>query len=235
MNQLTKEYKELITEIQTNKINFKEEWVSVFNIAVGNNFQKDYVFYGRAVNGWKNYSKHELSSNFNAIEDNIKESDLKWVIDLFNNPDDNWKPSRSAFWRLIKRITSEKYDDNNYEVLNNIAWSNLYKISKADEGNPSQKLINAQSDRVKKILKMELDLYQPKTAIFLTSLNWANPFLTYLEVEKMIPIKPNKYVEFVGKYNNTIIVVGQHPQGKPEEEHKNEIVESIKYAEKHFN
>ncbi len=204
MKELVEQYKKLALLIEKNKNEFIEDRVSVFNIGVGSDFKKDIVFYGRAVNGWCNFNKDDIFSNFNVIEENIKNDNLQWVIDLFNDPNEEWNPHRSAFWRLIKSISSEIYDDSSFEVINKIAWSNIYKVSKAAEKNPSQGLMNTQFDVVKEILKLELDIYQPKTAIFLTSLGWVNPFLKYVGVEYSVPMNTNKYVELIGKYNNTI-------------------------------
>ena len=233
-NELLVKYKELLSLIENKKNEFSEADVSVFNIAKGRNFKNEIIVYGRAVNGWCNFMKEELLANFDTIESNILNDNLDWVINLFHNPVDDWKPYRSAFWRLIKSLASDIYSNNEYEVLNEIAWSNLYKISKAAEGNPSQRLMNVQLGMVKDILKLELDIYKPNVAIFLTSLGWANPLLKDLGIEILEKNQEFKFVELVAKYNNTIIIVGQHPQGKPEGEHKNEILKGIQNAKEHF-
>ena len=57
---------------------------------------------------------------------------------------------------------------------------------------------------------------------FLTGLNWANPFIT--DFESLPMLTNNQYVEYVGKYENSLIIVAQHPQGKQEKSHVSEII-----------
>ena len=227
-------YENLLLTIEEKKDEFIEKKVSVFNVGVGVAFNKELLVFGRATNGWCPFDKTDLINNKLKIIDNINNDNLTWVIDLFNSPDEDWNPHKSAFWRLIKKFSSELFNDESYEVINNIAWSNIYKISNASKGNPSQKLMSVQIDTAKEILKTELDIFQPKIAIFLTSLRWARPFLNDLSIEKITTRSDFKYVELIGKYNNTIIIVGQHPQGKPEDEQKNEILTGIKLAKEYF-
>ena len=70
------------------------------------------------------------------------------------------------------------------------------------------------------LFRLELSTYKPKRLLFLTGMDWANPFLN--AVNAKINNKPGfLYIEGFGQISITeeIVVkfaVASHPQGKPE-------------------
>lgn len=117
---------------------------------------------------------------------------------------------------------AKQFAKNSEFATDAIVWNNLYKVADSSEGNPSGGLINVQFETAKRILKQDIEYHKPKVVIFLTGWNWAEPFLNDLVEE--VPNVSGNFVEFAGKYKNTIVIVGKHPQGKPEAAHTEEII-----------
>jgi hypothetical protein len=227
MKELIVVYDKMLNMITEKSENFREDPISVFNYAKGSNYDNLILFVGRSVNGWKNYKKNELIKNKNNILDHIHSGDLQWTIDCWENKEkDEYNTKKSAFWRMNKKISNKFYgefDDN----FNRISWTNLYKISKADKGNPSERLCNIQFDFANQILKEEVKYLKPKYIFFHTALNWVNPFLKgdlNIQIELL---KGKKFVEAKGNYYGSKFIVGQHPQGKPELEQIEEILKEL--------
>lgn len=220
------QYKLLLEKLQCDKRKYLEKDLCIFNFAKGAKYKNTLLIVGRAVNGWNKYNKHDLLDILQEIENNIETDDLQWVIDSWGINDGKYNTKKSAFWRVAKKLAigllGEKED-----VINYVAWTNLYKVSNAEGGNPSGPLMNVQFEICKLVLMLEIELLKPKVIIFLTSLGWAQWFLDNAEIKKL-PIDPDwEFVEFVGKLNNTLMIVGQHPQGKPEKPHCDEILGEI--------
>ncbi len=178
----------------------------------------------KANNQYRDSAKTEVKKRL--VEDN-----LQWVIDRWgNNQEDedgnNYNTNKSAFWRLTKKLADELIENCDH-VINEIVWSNLYKISKAEAGNPSGRLMDIQFELCRDILKYEFELFKPNYIIFLTGWNWANRFLSDV-INIYNNTNEGEYVEFVGKINASLIIVAQHPQGKPEHPHFEEIINQIK-------
>lgn len=110
-------------------------------------------------------------------------------------------------------------------MINKIAWTNLYKVSKDSYGNPSGSLMKVQFEICRDMLLSEIELFNPRIVVFLTGWSWGQRFL--IDCENLMTNKDNQFVEFVGKINDSLIIVGQHPQGKPEYEHFEEIIKEI--------
>ena len=51
-------------------------------------------------------------------------------------------------------------------VVDSIAWTNLYKVSKSEGDNPSQRLMKVQHNLCKNILMLEIEHLQPKAIVF---------------------------------------------------------------------
>lgn len=233
-NNLTLAYEKLLIQIENNADKFKEENVSVQSVGIGNLYNKKLVVYGRAVNGWNNYVKSEITKYQTEIAANIETENLDWIVDLFNNPDEDWSPYSSAFWRLTKRVCTALFNDTSNEVIQHIAWTNLYKISNAAKGNPTARLMNVQFELALEIFKQEIELLQPQFVLLLTNTKWANPFLENLDLKRIATSATFNYVELIARYKNTNIIVSQHPQGKPEEIQLNEILKSFEMAVESF-
>jgi len=227
-------YQNLIEQVYIKKDSYVENDLTLFSSGIGKEYNDKLMFVGRAVNGWyTRFDKTNIKDKEIVLTDinkHIAEDDLQWVIDLWGNNEYNedyetdYNTKKSPFWRLIKRLSDELIEKNEF-VINKIVWTNLYKISNFKGGNPSGSLRNIQFDTCREILNLEINIFKPQIIIFLTGLPWTKPFISGLN--NIMTNANNKYVEFVGKLDNSLIIVGQHPQGKPEIVHFNEIINEI--------
>lgn len=228
--ELSEAYKDLIAKIYDKRDCYGEEELTLFTPCIGKQYDQSLMVIGRAVNGWRVYidkTDHEyINTSLAQVKNNFGKDDLQWVIDCWGDSESNYNSKKSAFWRVSKRLSSELIE-NNDSVINKIAWSNLYKIAKDEGGNPSGRLMDVQLEECKKILKLEIKLLKPKIAVFFTSLNWAKWFLDDPDFKK-IDIKANgSFVEYAAKFEGSLLIIAQHPQGKPEKTHSDEIISVI--------
>ena len=225
MEELKNLYSRLLNTINLNVDTFIENKISIFNFAKGDNYDNQILIVGRSVNGWYNIHKHEVLLKQDEILNSIGNDDLNWTIDQWGDTE-NYNTKKSPFWRLNKKIVDFYFgeDENNF---NKIGWTNLYKVSKAEGNNPSVRLCNLQLEIAKEILKEEVRILQPKYIIFNTNFNWAYPFLKddiNIEIKKL---PENYYVEAIGSFYESKIIIGQHPQRKPEKEQLDEIIKYL--------
>ena len=98
-------------------------------------------------------------------------------------------------------------------------WSNLYKVSPADGGNPSNRLCRAQEAGCVRMLGWELDHYAPRRVLFLTGPGWAKPFVADRWRDELKPCGAGP-VQACGwlrcGQTDVACVIASHPQGKNE-------------------
>jgi hypothetical protein len=209
-------YEKLIKDVaETSICTFCVQWGSKFPV----DEKEGILFIGKATNGWY-HSKNinELFGTNSANQIFNRDDQMKWVEE---NKVGGYNSHKSSFWRIIKRISQEKY--NAEEWHSKVAWSNLYKISK-ETGNPSKKLQKQQIENCKAILKTEIEVLNPKFIVFLTS-HWENPFFDFLTKTSKIEVEKNE-TWTSGKHQTTaylidgfVYIKSLHPQGKKEDEH----------------
>lgn len=208
---------------------FIEKNITGFVFQKGSNYS-GYLFYGRAVNGWTidwsppNAKKKE---DREKIIDEIfdQEAEMDWVYEL-QGPNDIYNTNKSAFWRIIRKFTGVcNIADIDRNWPSYLAWSNLYKISNAIGGNPSDKLCTVQFEMCKAILIEEIQILKPRFIIFLTGSNWADHFLENFYID--IQLLDLNFIEKFGKlkFDNvtTNFILGKHPQGKNEDIYLTEL------------
>jgi hypothetical protein len=217
--------------------------ITGFMAMVGKQYEGDLMVVGRAVNGWtRGWKPQEFkdNENLNAFIDGVFESvtigqpcPMQWVSQCWGNYDHDYNTRKSAFWRVIRRVVDELEiaDVGSSEWPSHLVWSNLYKFSPADGGNPSEALCTIQFDECKSLLQEEIHAYKPKRILCLTGVDWADPFIKAFAPE-MAPISERRYVEAVGKLNaphepQSSIVVAAHPQTKKEDIWVREVVNSF--------
>lgn len=183
---------------------------------------------GRAVNGWgKGFLPQELVEPKSRREVIVlarkaagkdPSRPLSWITDDWKETDYN--PKRSAFWRLIRLLTHNLgiANDSEIEWPSHIVWSNLYKISPDEGGNPSNQLCSLQESQCIRMLQQEIALWHPNRIVFLTGYNWAKPFVEALGTAKAV--SNGSLVQAVGRVTlptdaGATFVVAPHPQGKP--------------------
>jgi len=230
-NELFELYKKLIEKIYDSQDSYSEEEVTWFTPGIGKEYNNELMIVGRANNGWKTYidksDRNNMETDLIDVKKQFSENDMQWVVNQWGNNKfgNGYNTKKSAFFRLSRRLAEELIERNEL-VINKIVWSNLYKVGNVNGKNPSSCLKNVQYDHCRQILNKELTFFNPKVVIFLTGWNWAKSFLK--DSENLMTTTTNKFVEFVGKSENALIIVGQHPQGKPELEHCQEILNEIK-------
>lgn len=188
---------------------------------------KGIVFVGRSVNGW-------LQGEDKTFE-NLIIRRMKWMQEGKNGI-----KTKSQFIRVSKNISHDIYitDDNtNNEWHTYIAWSNLYKVSPKDIGNPSKELKNKYIEICKSIFETEIEVLSPKIVVLLTGWTWAKPFLLHLNngekldesqiLERKIWDENKEYYAKAIKIKDIIYILSEHPQGKLEEAHVKAILELI--------
>lgn len=195
---------------------------------------------GRCVNGWESLPASS-KENF-ATEATKQIEDLSrfegWIeeIDgvLYSNSGSKDEPksekyrlSRSPFWNYTKEIYGRLAQKEKMDGIwmNNIAWTNLYKISPEEGGNPTCEQRLAQRDVCKDILLQEIKIFNPTHIIFETNIDgWLDWF------EDLFPgVKrtEKRYVRAEGTYGDARACVTVRPEYKKKAAFVDEVVASL--------
>lgn len=226
------EYEKMIEAILDKKNKVSEKEIGLFTLAVGRKYDSQFLIYGRATNGWYGDDFAEyggvntiLNVNKNTegligdIAHNFENLNTDWIKEKWQNGEKS-ATSRSPFFRFTHKI-SKNIGKVGFEE---IAWSNLYKASKAEERNPSKALKKAQFNFSKNLFLNEIEALKPKYVILLTGLkDWAEPFIENLERKKV----NGEFIKAIAKYGDSKVIVSEHPQGRSEAKHLEEIKQAI--------
>jgi hypothetical protein len=249
-----RQLKELLSAI-TEQVTTKE--VTGFLSMVGREYTGQLMVVGRAVNGWtEGKSSNELRTDAqrlgyarqvykSVMEIMGEECPMSWVTSQWSVSVDDYNKRwgtgckeiyntrKSAFWRVIRevvrRLEIANVDDSERSWSSHLAWSNLYKISPCERGNPNGKLRKAQLEGCKKLLEWELEHYRPRRVVFLTDW-WADEFLSQAWEDRTEP-NPQSLVRAFGRLkcgaHAATCVVACHPQGKNEKNWVDEVVSAF--------
>lgn len=216
--------------------------ITGFLAMAGASYTGSLMVVGRAVNDWKvsdwpagilptalcmpDTARH-YAKNVQASVAGNAECPMRWVTAQWGATED-YNTRRSAFWRAIRRIVQglgiaglEAPDWSS-----NLVWTNLYKLAPAGGGNPNNLLRSIQYAGCAELLNLEFNTYKPSRVLFLTDAEWAAPFLSMGNLQK---VSRYHYVEKVGYCNGARCVVAAHPQGKPEEAWTHEVLEAFEH------
>lgn len=190
---------------------------SIFYPSIGKDYlpSRQLLVYGQATNGWQpKWSIRDIPTKANEIiSDSINYSDeengkcpLEWI-------NEKWSECslfRSFFWNVTYKLVKEKYNRTDTDWNNIIAWSNLMKIAPSDYGNPDFEERNAQLVCCAKLFKQELEDLKPKNVLLITNLDgWAEPILRLVNIQT--EDKKGDYIQALGQYSNTKIIVTRRP------------------------
>ena len=209
----------------------------------GIQYNGELMVVGRAVNGWTSEFRAEdlkYSNDRSKVASEAYSRGVGDVGDPMSWVNDQWgaktgyNTKRSAFWRVIRnvvgRLSIADIDKEFWATF--LTWSNLYKISPCEGGNPSDKLCEIQLIGCRNLFSLELHTYQPKRLLLLTGLTWAKPFLDDFEISEN-DVNKFEYVESFGQLiipkrtQHCKFVVACHPQSKLEDSWTEEVVEAF--------
>lgn len=195
----------------------------------GRQYKRELMVVGRAVNGWSGefYPEDMISPNrredyaeaaYNHVRGGTK-CPMTWVTGCWSIKGKKYNSHKSAFWRVIRQVLIDLRlpgaDGDTWPSL--IVWSNLYKVSPAEGGNPSPRLRRIQCEGCRKLLKVELQQHKPKRLLFLTGWDWASKFVN--EMGPDLKRINGKCVHATGQFHiapdvTMRAVVAAHPQRK---------------------
>ena len=236
-NQLKELYKELLSiKLKNGKTIYDRITPSDLCLAghrVGKQYN-DLLIYGQAMNGWQNGENLSIDALIDEIEAGASNHEELYTMVDYNGWHGymNGKPAKyhykkSKFWKLNYLIITNAQDasldhfyieqpKNETERKNafdsawsqNVAWSNLYKVSYSEGGNPDPAIMNAINKVSLKIILREIEILRPKKILFNTGEN----FFTYLALRNGNVFGVERNIEsnnviYTGRYKNACDVV----------------------------
>lgn len=228
---LEKELKPVFTDMYSNIENIDDYWLScpTWGKYYPSKKNKGILFYGRATNGWKDYS--EYCGDANKVFDFLfnRSDQVDWMLSY----------TRKSFVRLIKGITENFYPD---EWNEHIAWSNVCKIAPdTPYGTPNDTLWKCQYSYITKIMEIEIDILSPEVIVFVTGMTagarWDSPLF---EIDNFKGLQLSESIEWgtdsrtgkprtskAGKISNTTILITDRPEFRPIAPHVEAILDLI--------
>ena len=196
-----------------------------------NENKKKLLLIGRAPNGWGSL----LTANADAFAEDAQRQfndvhRFNWIESvngtLYSTHDRQNKNryciDTKPFWYYAREIWQALSGEarDYYIWTENIAWSNLYKVSPAQSDNPSSESMILQRPACIDILKRELELYAPTHILLLTGYDWFAPFSEVFEDvvdtgkrNVMRGASKNEdYVEATARYHDAKVVVACRPE-----------------------
>ncbi len=138
---------------------------------------------------------------------------MSWVIDESGN-DRRYNTNHSAFWRVSKRLHNRLIGTST-AWSSDICWSNLYKVSPAERGNPSPRLRRTQFEHCANLLSIEITTWKPRVVVILAGRDWFDPFESRLGL-RMHNIPRSSLVEKQGMLGGSRLILCKHPERKSE-------------------
>ncbi len=201
-----------------------------FSAMRGSQYSGDLMVVGRAVNSFR---RVRYPSEFTTKDQAMNFA--KEVIDDSNNPlkcpmdwlNESWagavkyKAKRSTYWRAINTIMENLgvITQNDENWASKLVWSNLYKLSPQCGGNPNNFVCDLQISGCIELLQLEVEYHRPNKVLFLTGMDWAEPFLKGLGFQYESASTSSEVESFGGaglsNGHQISYVVASHPQGKP--------------------
>ncbi len=207
--------------------------LAYFSAVSGRKSAGKLMIVGRATNGWtstffpndvadKEKRKQIVSSARSAVA--TDRCPMSWVHDDWNTGN-SYNTARSSFWQAAKQLVERMYGVSDPDWASYLTWTNLYKVSPSDGGNPIGTLEHIQVPICARLLASEVCQYRPREIVFFTGADWALPFLKVLGVPEFSDKDGLiSYGQFSVQSGKGIpAVIAPHPQGK----RRHDLVESI--------
>lgn len=198
--------------------------VCVFFPRAGSNYfdiKERILFIGKSVNGW---ITNELNVDLLFDPNNpARIVNIDGKLFWQENNKQSYNINRSAFCRFLIKIASRYLKKKDWR--DDIAWTNLYKISPWEGGNPSASLRKLQEKICVEILQKEIEYFNPKFVIFLTS-HLEDFYLKHIGYDRKNgkTLKWGDYETNYQKINGRTFILSPHPQGKKEAPHAEAII-----------
>lgn len=205
--------------------------LTLFQTSVGSAYDGQLMVVGRAVNGWiPRFTPTDLDTDAKrrALVDAERSRlaalscQMGWVSTHWHNRS-GYNTARSAFWRVIRGVVQGLGDRASTPWPATVAWSNLYRVSPYETGNPPANLARAQFPMAAELLTHDHRELRPQRVLFLTGLNWLHPFRVPLGLE--LAAVGADGVDARGAWGDATVVVAKHPQGKRERPMVDRILE----------
>jgi uracil-DNA glycosylase len=201
----------------------RSQALTLFAARAGRLQQGELMVVGRAVNGGDiSFKVADLTDELEAkLVDQlwteaipIGLDPLGWVGAAWGSKND-YNTRRSQFWRVIRNVSRSIVPNAEpTDWYSHIIWTNLYKVSPQETGNPSGHLLRNQFAACVDLLATEITFWNPRRILFLTGLTWARPFLEKLGCP--VTLVKDSPIQATAARGLVPIIVAPHPQGKPE-------------------
>lgn len=190
---------------------------------------------GRATNGWEKEINTEQRNSF--IRDAMEKLDnpcrFSWILEEKQKPEkkDRYYAEAKPFWNYTRCILEKLYGPNlPSDWYQSIVWSNLFPVSFAKEGNPSEALKKKQFEVAKELLIAQIEHFKPTHILFIT--NWDGWFAMnnkqfLLDFE--IKTKGNRVIKGRGIFGESRVVITRRPEYFPKAEFVEEVIKTFKY------
>ena len=158
---------------------------------------------GRAVNGWRG-AIGDCSKKNKAVLSVLNQKNRLYVFgEVFSEDKDGTKYyyKRSSFLRMMYQLV-ERFSGSEENWHQRIAWSNLFKISPRNGGNPKWRMVRENINLYCDIIKEEIKQNRPDLVVFVTGLNFFDPYpnrKTYSSFRVLIDkeVSPEKLPNFI--------------------------------------
>ncbi len=185
-NKLLNLYEKLYTKVkEANDRN--NDKLTICPAIKGENYQQGGImFVGRAINSWCPLDGTVVDGQIKERIEKCEKCTLNWVVG-----EKNWEYCRknecryaqgedrldgrknsTPFWQMVRYICEQRGIKENWQKQ--IVWSNLYKASYENGGNPTN-FYEEQVDLCREILINEIEFYKPSEIYFLTESNKKHP------------------------------------------------------------
>lgn len=214
------------------------------------NNERKFMLIGRATNGWG--SLDVLSKQDFGIDAESQFNSLKrwsWIESvngiLYSTYDREEKNltkryciDKKPYWTYTKAIWEQLpgmiHSDEIW--MENIAWSNLYKVSPSQSNNPDWNSQEIQRKACIEILKKELEAYKPTHILAITGYDWFKPFsILFDDVydigKRNILRGKNKnevYVEGIATYETAKVVIACRPEWRDRIKFVSSVLDAFK-------
>ena len=221
---------------------------------------RELMIVGRAVNGWvprrnvlpncfanvpfrNQYATEVLQASghspyVNAVQGQCP---MNWV---YIDPPNGFNANKSSFWRVSRQVTGRLRiaNVNKRNWPSHLVWSNLYKLSPWEGGNPDTTLRCIQQAGCVALFQLEIDIYRPRRLLLIAEKNGApygdwyratDPFLDGLNVPVNMAngiggqhVRRAGYLAFPDG-EHTHFVDARRPEGQPENAWTKEVVQAF--------